>query len=77
MDGGEFQRSQVCRSEEEVLRVTAAWKAAMSGKGWHEIHSGDYPRDVDTKDSNSCALTIATARVLLYRREDIGVITIG
>jgi hypothetical protein len=33
-DGGEFQRSQVCRSQDGVLSVTAEWKAAMLGKGW-------------------------------------------
>ena len=33
-DGGEFQRSQVCRSQDEVLTVTAEWKAAMIEKGW-------------------------------------------
>jgi hypothetical protein len=34
---GEFQRSQVCRSDEEVLRVAAAWKAAMLAKHWIDV----------------------------------------
>jgi hypothetical protein len=33
VDGGELIRSQVCRSQDEVLDVTEQWKAAMVGKG--------------------------------------------
>jgi hypothetical protein len=33
VDGGELTRSQVCRSQDEVLDVTEQWKAAMVGKG--------------------------------------------
>jgi hypothetical protein len=32
--GGEFLRSHVCRSHEEVFGTFEAWKAAMIGKGW-------------------------------------------
>jgi hypothetical protein len=34
IDGGILQRSQVCRSNEEVLDIQELWKAAMVGKGW-------------------------------------------
>jgi len=33
-DGGEFQRSQVCRSKDEMLTVVTEWRAAMMAKGW-------------------------------------------
>jgi len=33
VDGGDFRRSQVCRSQDEVLHVTEWWKAAMVGRG--------------------------------------------
>ena len=31
---GDLQRSQVCRSQDEVLTTGEAWKAAMLEKGW-------------------------------------------
>lgn len=31
---GEFQRSQVCRSQDEVLDTVDQWKAALLEKGW-------------------------------------------
>lgn len=31
---GELPRTQVCRSEEEVLSTTEQWKAAMVERGW-------------------------------------------
>jgi hypothetical protein len=34
VDGGDFRRSEVCRSQDEVLDVTEQWKAAMVGRGW-------------------------------------------
>jgi hypothetical protein len=34
IDGGILQRSQVCRSNDEVLDTQEQWKAAMVGKGW-------------------------------------------
>jgi hypothetical protein len=34
IDGGELQRSHVCRSKDEILDITEQWKAAMVGKGW-------------------------------------------
>jgi hypothetical protein len=34
IDGGELQRSQVCRSNDEILDTQAQWKSAMVGKGW-------------------------------------------
>lgn len=33
-DGGDCRRSQVCRSQDELLDVTERWKAAMVGRGW-------------------------------------------
>jgi len=33
-DGGEFQRSQVCRSQDEMFTVVTEWRAAMIAKGW-------------------------------------------
>ncbi len=32
---GSLQRSQVCRSQDEVLDTSEQWMAAMIGKGWH------------------------------------------
>ena len=34
IDGGELTRSQVCRSNDEILDTQEQWKAAMVGKGW-------------------------------------------
>ena len=34
IDGGELRRSQVIRSNDEILTVTEQWKAAMVGRGW-------------------------------------------
>jgi len=34
VDGDDFRRSQVCRSQDEVLDVTEQWQAAMVGRGW-------------------------------------------
>ena len=31
---GELLQSQVCRSEDEVLETSDAWKAALISKGW-------------------------------------------
>jgi hypothetical protein len=31
---GDLQRSQVCRSHDEVMDTGEAWKAAMIEKGW-------------------------------------------
>jgi hypothetical protein len=31
---GSLQRSQVCRSQDEVLDTADQWKAAMLEKGW-------------------------------------------
>jgi hypothetical protein len=31
---GELQRSQVCRSQDEVLTTSEQWKAAMIENGW-------------------------------------------
>ena len=31
---GDLQRSEVCRSADEVLTVSEKWKAAMCEKGW-------------------------------------------
>ncbi len=31
---GALQRSQACRSEDEVFRTFEAWKAALVEKGW-------------------------------------------
>jgi hypothetical protein len=31
---GSLQRSQVCRTQEDVLDTTEQWKAAMLEKGW-------------------------------------------
>ena len=31
---GALQRSQVCRSQDEVLDTSEQWKAAMVDKGW-------------------------------------------
>jgi hypothetical protein len=31
---GELLRSEVCRSQDDVLRVCEQWKAAMLAKGW-------------------------------------------
>jgi hypothetical protein len=33
-DGGILQRSQVCRSNDEVLDIQEQWKSAMVGKEW-------------------------------------------
>jgi hypothetical protein len=32
---GSLYRSQVCRSQDEVLDKSEAWKGAMIEKGWH------------------------------------------
>jgi len=32
---GSLQRSQVCRSQDEVLDTSEQWKAAMMEKGWN------------------------------------------
>jgi hypothetical protein len=32
--GGELLRSQVCRSEDDVLNTFEQWKAAMQAKAW-------------------------------------------
>lgn len=32
--GGEMLRTQVCRSQEEVLSTTEEWRAALEEKGW-------------------------------------------
>jgi hypothetical protein len=34
IDGGELTRSQVCRSNDEILTMTEQWKTAMVGRGW-------------------------------------------
>jgi len=34
IDGGELTRSQVCRSNDEILDAQEQWKAAMVGKEW-------------------------------------------
>ena len=34
IDGGEVTRSQVCRSNHEILDAQDQWKAAMVSKGW-------------------------------------------
>jgi hypothetical protein len=34
IDGGELTRSQVCRSNDEILDTQEQWKSAMVGKGW-------------------------------------------
>lgn len=31
---GALQRSQVCRSQNEILVLTASWKAALLGRDW-------------------------------------------
>ena len=31
---GNLQRSQVCRTQEEILNLTESWKAALIGRGW-------------------------------------------
>ena len=31
---GNLQRSEVCRSQDEVLDRTEQWKAALVGRGW-------------------------------------------
>ena len=31
---GSLQRSQVCRSQDEVLDISEQWKAAMIERGW-------------------------------------------
>jgi hypothetical protein len=33
--GGSLQRSQVCRSQDEVLETSEQWKAAMLETTWH------------------------------------------
>lgn len=33
---GNLQRSQVCRSTDEVLSLTETWKTALLGRGWEE-----------------------------------------
>jgi hypothetical protein len=34
---GELHRSQVCRSQEEVLDMIDRWKAALLAKGWEVV----------------------------------------
>lgn len=34
MAGGQFLQSQVCRTQDEVLDTSDAWKAGMAPKGW-------------------------------------------
>jgi hypothetical protein len=34
IDGGELTRSQVCRSNDEILDTQEQWRAAMVGQGW-------------------------------------------
>lgn len=34
IDGGDLRRSQVVRSNDEILTVGEQWKAAMVGRGW-------------------------------------------
>jgi hypothetical protein len=34
VNDGQLQRSQVCRSQNEVLETADLWKTAMVGKGW-------------------------------------------
>ena len=42
IDGGIIQRSQVCRSNEEVLDTQEQWNAAMVGKGWNYWRRRDH-----------------------------------
>jgi hypothetical protein len=32
--GGELQRSEVCRTQDQVLDLTEKWKAALLARGW-------------------------------------------
>jgi hypothetical protein len=34
IDGGDLRRSQVVRSNDEILALTEQWKGAMVGRGW-------------------------------------------
>ena len=34
IDGGDLRRSQVVRSNDEILSLTEHWKTAMVGRGW-------------------------------------------
>jgi hypothetical protein len=34
VNDGQLQRSEVCRSQDDVLETGDAWKAAMVEKGW-------------------------------------------
>jgi hypothetical protein len=34
IDAGDLERSQVVRSNDEILTVTEQWKAAMVSRGW-------------------------------------------
>jgi hypothetical protein len=34
IDGGDLRRSQVVRSNDDILTVTAQWKNAMVERGW-------------------------------------------
>jgi hypothetical protein len=34
IDGGDLRRSQVVRTNDEILALTKQWKAAMVGRGW-------------------------------------------
>ncbi len=34
IDGGDLRRSQVVRSNDEILTVTEQWKTAMVERGW-------------------------------------------
>ena len=36
IDSGDLLLTQVCRSDQEIEDVSAAWKAAMIEKGWHD-----------------------------------------
>ena len=34
---GELLRSQVCRTQDEILNTQESWKAAMTDRGWREV----------------------------------------
>lgn len=34
---GQLQRSQVCRSSDEVLERTERWKSALLERGWRDV----------------------------------------
>jgi hypothetical protein len=35
--GAELVQSQVCRSQEDVIRVQDEWRAAFEAKGWSKV----------------------------------------